>query len=230
VAVALFSRFQSDSRLAVLSFAQSPSLIVPFKRDVSEARAAFDQLKSSNQRTAIFEAAAASSRAFEDLPKDPAERRIVILISDGLDNISRIKPSSVIEEARARGVSFYVIHLPLFEPREGRLAVRPPAKGFRELAERTGGRYFLVGEEKTALQQSKKSDLTPVFKAIEDDLRSQYLVGFYVGARARDGRAHRVSISLVPAGFVYSVAQKAYSRTHDFSVNLAAGSTLESPK
>ena len=85
---------------------------------------------------------------FEDLPRVRSERRIVILISDGLDNASRTKPGAVIDAALNNRVSFYVIHLPLFEPRDGRLAVRAPAKGFRDLAEKTGGKYFLAGDVK----------------------------------------------------------------------------------
>ena len=61
---------------------------------------------------------------FAELPRVRSERHIVILISDGLDNSSRAKVSAIINEAIDKRVSFYVIHLPLFEPRDGRLAVR----------------------------------------------------------------------------------------------------------
>ena len=115
-----------------------------------------------------------------------AERRIVILISDGLDNRSRTSAESVINTALEKKVSFYVIHLPLFEPRDGRLAVRPPTKGFKDLAEKTGGKYFLVGDEKSALLPKQNADLTPIFHAIEEDLKSQYLLGFYIAESARD--------------------------------------------
>ena len=86
-----------------------------------------------------------------------------------------------------------MIHLPLFEPRDGRLAVRRPTKGFKELAEKTGGKYFLVGDEKSALLP-KQNDLTPIFQAIEEDLKSQYLLGFYISESARDNRKTRVFI------------------------------------
>ena len=110
-------------------------------------------------------------QAFDTLTPVRAERRIVILISDGLDNSSRTSADSVIDAAIARRVSFYVIHLPLFEPRDGRLAVRRPSKGFRDLAEKTGGKYFLVGDAKSALQP-QANDLTPIFQAIEEVLEA----------------------------------------------------------
>ena len=94
------------------------------------ARSAFSFPAKPNQRTAIFDAAATAVRSFESLPRVRSERHIVILISDGLDNASSTKADSVIAAALANRVSFYVIHLPLFAPRDGRLAIRSPAKGF----------------------------------------------------------------------------------------------------
>src|SRR6185369_10020676 len=103
---------------------------------------------------AIFDAAADAVQQFATGNRDITERRIVILISDGLDNSSRVAPDSVIAAARAANVSFSTIQIPLFEPRDGHLQVRKASKGFRELAEKTGGAYFLVGNVKNALSQT----------------------------------------------------------------------------
>ena len=92
-----------------------------------------------------------------------------MLTSDGLDTASRTSATQVIARARLDGISFYVIHFPLFAPFEGHLAMRPTAKGFRELAEKTGGRYFTAGDVKLALDPNAQYDLSAVFKAIEED-------------------------------------------------------------
>jgi hypothetical protein len=102
----------------------------------------------------------------------------------------------VIREALALNVSIYVIHLPLYAPRDGRIAVRPPAKGFRDLALKTGGRYFLVGDTEAALDPQATFDLAPVFKAIEEDLQGQYVLGYYPDERARNTDTHRIEITL----------------------------------
>ncbi|HYJ87839.1 MAG TPA: VWA domain-containing protein [Pyrinomonadaceae bacterium] len=215
-AVALFTRFNERSKIAVIRFAGKPTLVVPFGRDAAAAREAFNFSSAANQPTAIFDAAATALNAFEELPPVRSERRIVILISDGLDNASTTKPNKVIEAAASKRVSFYVIHLPLFEPRDGRLSVRPASKGFKELAEKTNGKYFLV--DASPLLSNKTIDLKPTFQAIEDDLRNQYLLGFYLGENANDGRKHRFSLSL-PAGFEYQMGPLGYSRTQEFFVN-----------
>jgi len=216
-ALALFGRFSERSRVAVMRFSETPSLVAAFGRDLKALREAFNFPVETNRRTAIFNAAAAAVNAFDGLPRFRSERRIVILISDGLDNASTTKPGRIIETAIQQHISFYVIHLPLFEPRDGRLVVRPPAKGFRDLADKTGGKYFLVGDTKAALAPQRGLDLAPVFQAIEDDLKSQYLLGFYLGERANDGRKHRFALS-VPAGFEYQVGRFGYSRTQEFFV------------
>ena len=87
-ALALFSRFGERSSVAVLRFSDTASLATPFTKDLDAARAAFRFSAAPNQHTAIFDAAAESVKTFEDLPKVRSERRIVILISDGLDNRS----------------------------------------------------------------------------------------------------------------------------------------------
>jgi hypothetical protein len=193
-------------------------VVAPFERDPVKAASAFIPSSGSDRQTAIFDAAAKAVTMFDQLPRVRSERRIVILISDGLDNASRTKPGAVIDAALDKHVSFYVIHLPLFEPRDGRLAVRAPAKGFRDLAEKTGGKYFLAGDVKSALGPAKDIDLASIFQAIEEDLKSQYLLGFYLGEGANDGRKHQFSLGL-PSGMEYQVGRLGYSRKHQFFVH-----------
>ena len=218
-ALALFSRFGERSSVAILRFSDKASLVAPFTKDLDAARSAFEFFAAPNQQTAIFDAAATAVKAFDDLPRIRSERRIVILISDGLDTRSRTSADSVIDAAVERRVSFYVIHLPLFEPIDGRLAVRRPSKGFRELAEKTGGKYFLVGDARSALMPAQ-NDLTPIFQAIEEDLKSQYLLGFYIAESSRDNRRHVFSVSMKREGVEYSVGRFGYSRTQKFFINL----------
>jgi Ca-activated chloride channel family protein len=195
-ALALFSRFGPGSRVAVLHFADYVRLTVPFTTDSGAAQGAFNSEASASSGTAIFDGAAAAVRSFDGSGGFSMERRIVLLMSDGLDTLSSTKYSDVINAARDRGVSVYVIHFQLFTPGGGRLVPRPSSKGFRELAEQTGGRYFRIGDAKAALDPHAHYDLAPVFAAIDNDLRGQYVLGFYPREAARDGQTHQVAIGL----------------------------------
>ena len=114
--------------------------------------------------------------------------------------MSRASPSfSQPTEARATGVTFYCIQLPLYAPRDGRLAPRRASKGFRELAERTGGQFFIVGDVRAALDPHAEHDLRPVFQAIADDLRGQYVAGYHASAAPKQAGTHRIVVRLTDA-------------------------------
>lgn len=194
---ALLARFGAGSRVGVLAFAERATLI----RQLSSAELApeaFEIAARRNSRTAVFDGALAAVRAFDAAGPDAGERRIVVLLSDGLDTASTTRARAVISAARERGVSIYVIHLPVYGFRGDRIAVRRPARGFRELADETAGRYFLLGDERQALQPSPTYDLAPVFAAVADDLQTQYVIGLYADPSMRDGRQHTLSVSLTP--------------------------------
>lgn len=216
-ALGLLDRFGDQSQIGLIRFTSTPKLLVEFGRDIPAARDAFNFPAVANQGTALFDAANFAIKSFEALPRIRSERRIVILISDGLDNTSQSKAGDVIKAANTKRVSFYVIHIPLFTPRDGRLIVRPPASGFRDLAEKTGGKYFLARDARSALSPETNIDLAPMFKAIEDDLKSQFLIGFYLKESANDGRRHEFSLAM-PDGYEYQVIGRGFSRKHNFFV------------
>src|SRR6266516_725106 len=196
-AVSLFSRFGPQSQVAVVRFSDEAKVAVPFSGDLQQARAAFDFPAVSDRHTAIFNAAMAVLQLLEKRKSDPTERRIVILTSDGLDTASSLKASEVIERARRDAVTFYIVHFPIFTPQDGHLAPRRAISGFRDLAEKTGGRYFLIGDAKSVLAAHSERDLSPVFKAIEEDLAGQYLLGFYPDDFPRHVGKHSIQVNLV---------------------------------
>lgn len=195
-ALALFSRFGHGSEVAVMRFADTAEIISPFSSDREDAVRAFDLPVLVNHRTAIFDSVASAIHAFDARQPDVTERRIIILISDGLDTISAMRPDKIIYEAKNRGISVYAIQIPLYTPRDGRLRPRAASKGFREIAEKSGGRFFIAGNAKSALTSQTTLDLSPIFQAIEDDLRGQYVLGYYPEEAIQDGRYHRIDLNL----------------------------------
>ncbi|MBA3320710.1 MAG: VWA domain-containing protein [Pyrinomonadaceae bacterium] len=197
-ALALYTRFGAESRVGLITFADRPVLVLPLTDQVGQARAAFNFSSQSNRRTAVFDAALSAVRAFNNNGRSHlAERRIVVLLSDGLDTASQTRAAVVVEEARRNNISFYVVHLPLYTPDQGRLVIRKPAKGFRELAAQTGGRYFLLGDMKDALNPRARPDLSPIFEAIAADLHTQYQIGYYLDEATRGTGEHRIEVKLI---------------------------------
>ncbi len=110
--------------------------------------------------------------------------------------MSTTRPATVIEEARARGVSIYIVHFPLYTPVGEHLGVRPPTRGFNDLAVSTGGVSFLPADPSRGLDPHFSYDLNPIFAAIADDLHSQYELGFYPDEAARRESEHKLEITL----------------------------------
>lgn len=218
-AVGLYERFGTKSSIAVLHFDETPTVAAPFAHDPSAARVAFNAPVRPNHHTAIFDAALKAIELFDSLPPVRSERRIVVLLSDGLDSASHTKPKAVIDAAREKRVSFYVIHLAWYLPRYAGDAVgiqRRPTNGFLELGTETGGLAIYPGE--WAFNPTKPVDLSHVYNLIEEDLKSQYLIGFYLNDKAHDGKQHKLSLSL-PAGLEYQVGDRGYANTQKFVVH-----------
>src|SRR5215208_5179839 len=91
-ALALFSHFGARSHVAVMQFRERAELTQEFTRDLRAARKAFEIASLPDRRTVIFDAALGAVRAFAAKARNAAERRIVVLLSDGLDTASDTVP------------------------------------------------------------------------------------------------------------------------------------------
>ena len=129
---------------------------------------------------------------------------------------SRTSADSVINAALEKRVSFYVIHLPLFEPRDGRLEVRRPRKAFR-ISQRLAANISRRRRKISA--HAEENDLTPIFQAIEEDLKSQYLLGFYIRISARQSQTRFLSDYEAGGCRILRGRPFGYSRTHKFMFN-----------
>lgn len=110
-------------------------------------------------------------------------KRFAILVTDGIDNASRIPPERAREIVRQAQLPFYVIGMDTGSPfeitQEGKKIYRY-ADVLNLLATTSGGRYFSV---------SGREELQEALAAILDDLRHQYVLGFSTGegpSRQRD--------------------------------------------
>ncbi|MBC7930906.1 MAG: VWA domain-containing protein [Rubrivivax sp.] len=112
-----------------------------------------------------------------------AGRRALLLITDGVDTSSHVKPDKAIAAALQSEVAVYSIGVGDKFSFDG-----VDEKPLRKVAERTGGRAFFP---KTV------GDLNTVFKQIEEELSSQYVVAFAVPGGARDGSFHKIKVEIV---------------------------------
>jgi len=201
-----------DFALYVFDYQGHANELVPFTENPAAIVRALDVIKPWG-KTAFFDALAEMPERSE-LGRNPS--RAIILLSDGIDNASRMTRATV--EKRMEGVSIPIYAFGLREPFEQRAkrANVPISEDLtdidvlEELAAASGGRLF-VGNRPEELAQAMNS--------IESILRAQYLIGF--PPTGKGGVKYR-RISLELAGRVRSVRVRAGYRGTEPPVQTAS--------
>ncbi len=131
--------------------------------------------------TALYDAVyhACKEKFLKDRPDRPV-RKAIIIVSDGEDNQSEVSKAQAIEMAQRSEVIIYAISTD-----DSGLVMRGD-RVLEQLAEATGGRAFFP---------FKMKDITHSFAAIEDELRSQYVVSYKPADFDADGRYRSIEIS-----------------------------------
>ena len=131
--------------------------------------------------TALYDAIYKACR--EKLIKDHEDRpsrRAIIVLSDGEDNQSEFSEAQAIEMAQRAEVIVYAISTD-----DSGLILRGD-KVLQRIADATGGRAFFP---------FKMKDIKNSFSAIEDELRSQYVVSYHPADFEADGRYRPIEIT-----------------------------------
>lgn len=147
----------SDSSFAV-AFASRPHLLMGQTSDVEAVVDTVRALRASGQ-TALHDALMTGLYYFRGI----RGRRALVLLSDGEDTSSSATYPDILEYARHSEVVIYTIGLGIAD-NEPLLRSK-----LEEIAAVTGGRAFFI---------SKASDLRPVYRQIDRELRSQYLLAY----------------------------------------------------
>ena len=212
---ALTARRREGDDFALYSFDSNGHVneLVPFTENPAAITRAVDVVKPWG-KTAFFDALAQMPERSE-LGRNGS--RAIILLSDGIDNASKLTRADV--EKKMEGVSIPVFAFGLREPAEqGPKAVTPISEEMsnidllEELASASGGRLFVGNRPET---------LANAMDGIEKVLRAQYLIGFPPTGK---GAVKYRRISLELAGRVRSVRVRAGYRGTEPPVPATASS------
>ncbi|HEY6767255.1 MAG TPA: VWA domain-containing protein [Candidatus Sulfotelmatobacter sp.] len=131
--------------------------------------------------TALYDAVykACKEKFLKDRPDHPV-RKAIVVISDGEDNQSEVSRAQALEMAQRAEVIIYAIST------DDSGVVMRGDNVLEQLASATGGRAFFP---------FKMKDITHSFAAIEDELRSQYVISYKPADFDSDGRYRSIEIS-----------------------------------
>jgi Ca-activated chloride channel homolog len=131
--------------------------------------------------TALYDAVYRACRDYLiKQPSDHPVRRAIVIVSDGEDNQSETTRAQAIEMAQRAEVIIYAISTD-----DSGLILRGD-KVLQQIADATGGRAFFP---------YKMKDIKGSFAAIEDELRSQYVVSYHPADFDADGRYRAIEIT-----------------------------------
>jgi Ca-activated chloride channel family protein len=178
---------RSQDQMSLLEFATDVRQLTPFTNKVSVIDRGLGQLHS-DFATALYDAVYLGSEALGG----KQGRKVLVLVSDGGDTAKSMTYAQALEEALRSEVMIYsIIDVPI-EASAGRDLGGEHA--LITLAEQTGGKSFYVSA----------GGLDKAFAKVSDDLRTQYLIGYYPKNQEPGRSFHRLQVTVpraAPAAF-----------------------------
>jgi Ca-activated chloride channel family protein len=153
---------RSQDQMSLLQFATEVRELTPFTNKADQIEHGLGQLRG-DWATALYDAICLGSARLGSNPG----RRALVLISDGDDTASNATYAQALEQALRNEVMIYsIIDVPI-EASAGRDLGGEHT--LITLAEQTGGKSFYVSD----------GGLDKAFARVSEDLRNQYLLGYY---------------------------------------------------
>jgi len=192
----------------LMVFDNEPSIIQEFTDELGTLRDVILRQRAGGG-TALYDAIYAACKERLGNPplptgESPEVRRVLVVISDGDDNLSSHSRGEAIEMAQRGGVVIYAIStstqwVSAIEEKDPakrsnrKYHMEASDKVLEQLAEETGGRAFFP---------YRVDDLAQSFLDIGDELRSQYSLAYVPANKSADGKFRRIQIRVNRKGLI----------------------------
>ncbi len=153
------------------------------ERDLQDALARIDTRGS----TALYDAVIGS---LNHLKKGHKDKRVLLLITDGDDDASRMSFEDTIKAAEESNATIYTIGVfSADDLKNDKRMVRHSRKVLTELADATGGQAYFP---------ANLDEVTPICEQVAHEIRNQYTIGYYPTDSSRDGTFRAVQVRVFP--------------------------------
>jgi Ca-activated chloride channel homolog len=137
--------------------------------------------------TALYDAVIGS---LNHLKKGHKDKRVLLLVTDGDDDASRMSFEDTIKAAEESNAAIYTIGVfSQDDLKNDKKMVRHSRKVLTELAESTGGQAYFP---------ANLDEVTPICEQVAHEIRNQYTIGYYPTDAARDGTFRSVQVRVFP--------------------------------
>jgi Ca-activated chloride channel family protein len=177
-----------QDEIDLMDFADTVREIVPFTNQARRVEEGLNRLEQGDE-TALYNAIYLASQRLATTREEAGRRRVLVLISDGGDSVSGEKYEQAVEQAQRAGAMIYAIIIVPIAADAGRNTGGEHA--LIQMTEDTGGKYYYVEDP---------SDLEPAFRHVSEDLRTQYLLGYYAPHGVGLNAFRRIKVTLDGVG------------------------------
>ena len=178
---------REQDELDLMDFADTVREVVPFTNQAKRIERGLGELERGDE-TALYNAIYLASERLGQTSQAANRRRVLVVISDGGDSVhGGEKYEQAIEQAQRAGAIIYSIIIVPIAADAGRNTGGEHA--LIQMSEDTGGKYYYVADP---------ADLEPAFRHVSDDLRTQYILGYYAPQESGDP-FRRIKVTLTDA-------------------------------
>jgi Ca-activated chloride channel family protein len=175
---------REQDELDLIEFSDVVRELVPFTNQKKRIEVGINQVQQGDA-TALYDAVYLASERLAETSVADGRRRVVVLITDGGDTVKGSRYSQALEQAQRAGAMVYsIIIVPIYAD-AGRNTAGEHA--LIQMARDTGGKFYYVVDPK---------DLEPAFRHVSDDLRTQYLLGYYAPRRGKDDSYRTIKVRM----------------------------------
>jgi Ca-activated chloride channel homolog len=202
--LALVRDSNPDDEVFVVNFNDEPFLDLPnkknFTNDIREMEEALTKIDSKGG-TAMRDAIRTSVDHL--LENGSREKKVLVLVTDGVDNASIIKQDKLIKVAQQSGVLVYAVGL-LEE--EDRADAGKAKHELTELAEATGGEVYFPKEV---------AEVESIAHVVAHDIRNQYTIQYTPSNNNMDGTFRQIKVTVNAPGHLTARTRSGYYATPD---------------
>ena len=157
-----------------------------FTSDIEEMKDALERIDARGS-TALYDAVIGS---LDHLKKGSKDKKVLLVVTDGVDNASRRTLENAVQEAQRSDAVIYAIGLFSDDDlKHNRGEMKKARRALTELSTATGGLAFFP---------ENVADTQAICAQIARDIRDQYTLAYYSTNAAQDGSFRAVQVAIAP--------------------------------
>jgi len=178
--------------LALFQFSENVDELVPFTSNLQRIDKGIDRVRIG-AATALYDAIYLGSHSLADRNN----RKVMVVITDGGDTMSKIDFNDAVRAAQESEAIVYSIIIVPIEADAGRNVCGENA--LIQLSDDTGGKHYYA---------SGIAQLDAAFHQVSEELRTQYLIGYYPKKKLSDSDFRRIEVTLTNPNLDYKVRHR----------------------